>query len=75
MKICEYLYFGARIIEHKIEDVVSINSLEYIEPTTNTNLKFIGYDYPTVKKQGSIAVCLRNGTTEIYPASNWQIEF
>lgn len=75
IKICEHLYFGGRTVEHKIDEVVCITSLEYIEPTANTDYKFIGYDYPTVKKRGSLVVCLKDNTTEIYPASNWQIEF
>lgn len=76
IKICEYLFFGARTIEHKIEDVVTIKSLEYIEPKAITSdYKFIGYDYPTVKKQGCFIVHLKDGTSEVYPASNWQIVF
>ena len=76
IKICEYLYFGARTVEHKIEEVVSIKSADYIEPTTHNNgTKFIGYDYPTTKRRGSLIVCLKDGTHEVYPASNWLIEF
>lgn len=77
MKICEYLCFGARTIEHTTEQVASIKSTHYIEPeeVKDPSYILIGYDYPTVKKQGSLVVNLENGYTEVYPASNWQIEF
>lgn len=74
IKVCEYLFHGARTVEHTIDEVVAIRSTCYLEPEEN-NYKFIGYDYPTIKNRGSLVVHLKNGETEVYPASNWQIEF
>lgn len=75
MKIVEYQYHGARIIEHPIEEVMSIRATFFCEPIEDEDMTFIGYDYPVVKNKGSLVVHLKNGKTEIYPASNWQIEF
>ena len=77
MKICEYPYHGARVIEHKLEDVVSIRSTYYTEPKDfgDPSISFIGFEYPATKSMGSLVVHLKNGTTEVFPASNWQIEF
>lgn len=73
--IIEYLYNGGRIIKHSIDEIMAIKSRQYIEPVDiGSNYKFIGYDRPTAQKQGSLLVCLKNGTVEIYPASNWQVE-
>ena len=76
ISIVEYLYNGGRTIKHRVEEIVAIKSRQYIEPIDiGDNYKFIGYDRPTVQKQGSLLVCLKDGTVEIYPASNWQVEF
>ena len=73
--VCELNYMGNRTVEHHIEEVVIVKSTEYIKPAEIKTFKFIGYDYPHSEKDGSLLVFLTDGTAEIYPASNWQIEF
>ena len=69
----EHISLGNRKNEYKIEDIKSIRSYAYVEPTSDRN--FFGYDYPTDRRSGTIAVFLKNGERHYYPASNWQIEF
>lgn len=75
IKICEKICFGGRTVSHKIDEVVQIETLEYFDPKVVKDYKYVGFDYPTNKKQGCLIVCLKDGAKEVYPASNWYITF
>ena len=75
LKVCERLCHGARTVEHSIEDIVAVRATQYYDPIEDSDLIFIGFDYPIIKNRGLLVIHFKNGKTEVYPASNWQVEF